>query len=274
LVLLAAMATIFRRSYSAAWRDEMFILMPMAVIFLFVSQETGFSAHSRYVIPALPYLFIWTSKIARAFALRPISGARRALSIAIAGGILWSLISSLAVFPHSLSYFNELAAILPVKSTFAFSTPVSKDFTVGYASDIRWMLTSGARHGPRHLLDSNVDWSQDIVYLAQWLSDHPEVKLRGLDCFGCCPTTLAGIPDTPRPPIQDDYDNSMTGIKAAELQWLQPGWYALSVNRLFDHRLQYHYFQQLRPTAMVGFSIYIYHVTAEDAARLALRLGS
>ncbi len=48
-----------------SWRDEMVLLLPAAVLFVFVSSQTGFSRHFRYVLPAFPFLFIWISKIAR-----------------------------------------------------------------------------------------------------------------------------------------------------------------------------------------------------------------
>ena len=38
--------------YSASWRDEMIVLSPFFTILIFVSSQTGFSVHSRYIIPA------------------------------------------------------------------------------------------------------------------------------------------------------------------------------------------------------------------------------
>ncbi|NQT15338.1 MAG: hypothetical protein HQ582_21460, partial [Planctomycetes bacterium] len=95
LVGLAAGATLFGRGYSASWRDEMILLVPFLVIFIFVSSQTGFSAHSRYVIPALPFLFVWASKVGRVFETRSFTRRRRALATVVVVALTWSVTSSL-----------------------------------------------------------------------------------------------------------------------------------------------------------------------------------
>jgi hypothetical protein len=52
--------------------------------------------------------------------------------------------SSLAVYPHSLSYFNEAAG-----------SPVA---------------------GHRYLLGSNLEWGQDILLLKKWIDNHPKSR--------------------------------------------------------------------------------------------------
>jgi hypothetical protein len=58
LFLLAIFCTFFQKGYNASWRDEMVILLPGIVLLAFISSQTGFSVHSRYIIPALPFFFI------------------------------------------------------------------------------------------------------------------------------------------------------------------------------------------------------------------------
>jgi hypothetical protein len=48
----------------------------------------------------------------------------------------------------------------------------------------------------------------------------------------------------------------------------QPGWYALSVNYLYDREKQYRYFLHFEPIATAGYSIYIYHLTQDDVHNL------
>lgn len=57
-------------------------------------------------------------------------------SLLTAVSVCWLAASSLSIYPHSLSYFNE---------------------SVG-----------GPLNGPHHLLGSNVDWGQDLLYLEEW----------------------------------------------------------------------------------------------------------
>jgi len=128
-----------RTRYSASWRDEMVLLVPAIAVLVLVSSQTGFNHHVRYVLPALPFIFIWASKVARCIEFRHWGIA------AVAGGALaWSTVSSLSVGTHSLSYFNELAG--------------------------------GPLGGHYHLANSNADWGQDLMNLKRWLDKHPEAR--------------------------------------------------------------------------------------------------
>lgn len=238
-----------QQRYSASWRDEMVVLVPGLAILVFVSSQTGFSVHSRYVIPALPFLFVWISKVGRVFEMRPFTRARVGLSVAVVAAATWSVGSSLWAYPHSLSYFSE--------------------------------LVGGPRGGGEHLLDSNIDWGQDLFYLDDWLDQHPETKLDGLAYWGSCPPALAGIPETPMPPsgLSDELDGSAFGPRnlaqsSRENQYgPRPGWYALSVNYIHSRDRQYRYFLKFDPAAMAGYSIYIYHITIDEANQVRRELG-
>ena len=98
LLLLAIYCTFFIRQCNASWRDEMVILLPGIVLLAFVSSQTGFPHHSRYIIPALPFFFIWMSKVGKA-----ISWKRPLFSTIATILLLWSIGSSLWVYPHSIS---------------------------------------------------------------------------------------------------------------------------------------------------------------------------
>jgi len=85
----------------------------------------------RYVLPIFPFAFVWASQVARAV---PSKQWKTAALGAVA--LAWSVGSSLWVVPHSLSYFNE---------------------SVG-----------GPAGGHAHLIHSNIDWGQDLLYLKRW----------------------------------------------------------------------------------------------------------
>jgi hypothetical protein len=274
LVALAFAVTVLRRRYSASWRDEMVVLAPFFVVLTFVSSQTGFSVHSRYVIPALPFLFVWISKVGRVFETHPFTRKRLAVAMLVALALTWSVGSSLAVYPHSLSYFNELAAVLPTPADEAF--PKAMGMSDENRSILSTIINAGPRNGPRHLLDSNIDWGQDLFYLKDWLDEHPQVKLAGLACWGSYPAMLAGIPDTPMPLIGPHElaaeGGPATQQVAAELG-PKPGWYALSVNYIYSRDHQYRYFLHFEPVATAGYSIYIYHITIDKANRVRRELG-
>ena len=240
LLAMAIGVTLLGRGYSATWRDEMVVLAPGLAILIFVSSQTGFSIHSRYVVPALPFFFVWASKVGRVFEMQPCTRKRQVLAVVVVMALAWSVTSSLWVYPHSLSYFNE--------------------------------LVGGPKRGGEHLVDSNIDWGQDLFYLKHWLHEHPEVKLDGLACFGSYPVTLAGIPETPSPPQGPETIHARMNAAGGDIG-PQPGWYALSVNYLYGRTPQYRYFLQFEPAGSAGYSIYIYHVTPEAPNRVRRESG-
>lgn len=252
LFLAAIGASLLARGYSASWRDELVLALPAISILALVSSQTGFSIHSRYVVPMLPFAFIWISKVAQCVRLRQWQ-----MAVVVGGALLWSVVSSLWYFPHSLSYFNE---------------------SVG-----------GPMNGHYHLLDSNIAWGQDLYYLKDWLDKHPEASPLRLAAFGLVDPRLVGIKFTLPPPGPDRL--CRTTSRREESHVPQPGWYAIDVNhlhsadalfvdeqgevrRLADEHMNYRYFLYFKPVANVGYSIYIYHVTAEEAKRVQRELGA
>ena len=143
----------------AGWRNELILLSPPLVIFVVVSSKTGFSHHMRYVLPCFPFVFIWLSQVirllfisqphaattkkplltietksnCRKFKKRGISSSILALAVYL---LTWCIGSSMMSYPHSLSYFNE--------------------------------ITAGPTGGADHLINSNIDWGQDLLYLKWW----------------------------------------------------------------------------------------------------------
>jgi prepilin-type processing-associated H-X9-DG protein len=226
----------------------MVIILPGIVLLFFVSSQTGFSVHSRYVIPALPFFFVWMSKVGKVFSLQK----RFLLKVIVTILLVWSIFTSLWVYPHSISYFNELAAILPTPNE--PHSPKESEGTQFIVS----LLNAGSRNGARHLLDSNIDWGQDIFYLEKWCLEHPEVTEISTAICGSYPLELTKIPSKSTPPPNVP----------------QAGYYALSVNYIYDREKQYRYFLKFDPIATAGYSIYIYHVTLEDANRVRCELDA
>ena len=248
------------------WRDELVVLAPAVVVLAVVSSQTGFSRYLRYVLPIFPFLFVWMSQAAQLLtpilagrhAPAPLPGGqgagaeqsafRRRLRVASAVLVLLclisSVISSLAVFPHSLSYFNELAG--------------------------------GPQGGPAHLLDANIDWGQDLLELKRWYDAHPEARPFYLAYFGFFDPRLAGLDFQPVPgaPATEN-PNARTSSKTGPV----PGWHAVSINELYGYKHlghetdHYAYLRPVAPAARIGYSIMIYHLSLEDANRLRRDLG-
>lgn len=262
----------FERDRGSRWRDEMVVVMPALAILALVSSQTGFTIHSRYVVPALPLFLVWTSKVGRVLGDFRCTRIRLAvIRVVVVAALTWMVSSSLWAYPHSVGYFNELTAILPTRSGEWQRMPIA------YTDMSRMAPSRVFNAAPNHLLDSNIDWGQDLFYLKEWLDGHPEVKLNGMALWSFFPATYAGIPETMRPPVlqpenKGESIESAANVDAHPIGPL-PGWHAVSVNHIYSRSREFHYFQRLQPFASAGYSIYIYHITLEDANRVRRELG-
>lgn len=219
-------------------RNELVLILPVLGFLAALSTQTGFTCHARYALPVLPFAFILVGRlIPAAVDCRPLAGVLLAC-------VLATVASSLRICPHSLSYFNEAAG--------------------------------GPENGHTHLLDSNIDWGQDLLYLRRWLDQHPEARPLGLAYSGAFDPKFI-IPDFKNVPVGPGKDST----DKAELG-PQPGWYAVSVHFIFGGNLQpdpdypnrvYLYFQHFTPLARAGYSIWIYHITPEEANRVRQSIG-
>lgn len=160
LVLLefAAAASLLGIRSRVAWRDELILWLSIASIGVFVTCVTLRSAqYFRYLLPMFPFCFIVASRLVQ-------TGAwlGRGTGGLVIGAALWSAVSSLWVYPHSGSYFNELAG--------------------------------GPMTGHQHLQGASSDWGQDLLYLKEFLDEHPEVRPLRLAYFGSIDPAVVGIP--------------------------------------------------------------------------------
>jgi 4-amino-4-deoxy-L-arabinose transferase-like glycosyltransferase len=234
LLLLAATLKVCRVGPPVRLRDELVVLAPLALVLVLVSSQTGMNRYIRYVLPALPFAFIWAGQAAQARVRGwPVPAV-------VAAALAWSVASSLWVYPHSLSYFNELAG--------------------------------GPSNGHAHLVDANIDWGQDLFYLKRWLDHHPEARPVGVDCFSGLPLAFAGIESEGVPRWLGSRGKEANAAGGSG-EGPRPGWYAVSVHRLREADQGYAYFLQFRPVAMAGYSIYIYHLSLDDANRARRDLG-
>ena len=218
LLVLAIGMSFFARQSNAPWRDELCVWLPATAVVVLVSSQTGFTTHYRYTIPALPFLFIGISKVARAFAVQ-----RQKLAVIVGALAIMTLMESLWAFPHSLSFFNS--------------------------------AVGGPRVGHEYLVDSNIDWGQDLFYLRCWQEAHPEAE--PFRVLAPKAMTAAGLWDPPFETVQQGSGN------------VPRGWYAISVNCLHQDPDSAHASNRLppgllnlKPVANVGYSMSIFHAPA------------
>ena len=184
----------------------------------------------RYLLPALPLFYVTAARLAR----HSFAPTRLVSWLAPASAVLLSIIS-LALHPHYLSYFNVLAG--------------------------------GPWNGWRIVVDSNIDWGQDLARVADVMHDRGASSVRAnwlgtapLEVYGINGRTINGWPWPAEDPLLDDYYPPRPA----------PGLYALSVTQLLgvylDDPARFAYFQNRQPDARAGYSIFLYEVPAEGEA--------
>lgn len=201
------------------------LLLPVALL-LMVASLSHMQLGHRYVLPVFPFAYLISAQFASA-------GSRR-LGIAqlAAGLILLGLVFNLRCHPHHLSYFNELS---------------------GGPAEARLLL-----------LDSNLDWGQDLFALRKFVQENDVEDLR-LAYFGMVNPVDLGIP-----------------YSLPHNKQLRPGWHAISVNFVQGepHTIRHpdgrhdaiHYntfgwFRLFEPHTRIHHSILVYNLTESDIER-------
>jgi hypothetical protein len=242
-ILVIAVLAIFLfcyKKYRSTWSNELFLAIPMLALFFVVSIQTGFSLHSRYIIPFLPFAYIWISRVGRVFLSTEVTENRKNLSVSSVLSVvtiiclLFSIASILREFPHAISYTNELAR----------------------------------NKKPPVLLGSNLDWGQDLYELKEYLDERPEAKPLHIAMSNIFPLETLGIKSSGLPPKwkpNQEFQGS----------WLEqihtgprPGWFLLGTNDLFGASGDYDWLHEFQPEKRIGYSCYLYYISLEQANSL------
>jgi hypothetical protein len=143
-----------------------FIFIPIA-IYLCISIVEHLNIGQRHILPIYPFLYLLCGALGAEWLRLP--AIWKCVSAALATGAI--VISSQYVFsplghpqtvgPHDLAYFNEFAG--------------------------------GPRNGYRSLVDSNLDWGQDLKGLKSWLDAHEVRDPIWLSYFGIADPRYYGI---------------------------------------------------------------------------------
>jgi len=232
LFVLAVAVAAGGQRFRISWRDEIVVWAPAVMILTLVSSQTGFNHHLRYVLPCMPFAFIVTSRIGIIFEVAPVGCSKAILRILVGLALGWFTLSSLRYANHSHAYFNELAG--------------------------------GPANGHSHLLDSNIDWGQDLLPLKRWLDAHPQIRLSGVAYS--VPGSFVQLEKLG--PGFDRLPPRLPPGRLSQAVHFEPGWYVVFVRELREHNSPYAYFLQLEPEARIGWTAYIYHLTEEKIEAL------
>lgn len=189
------------------------LALPPAVFF-------GFSCYSRlnlgqrHILPIYAFLYV----LAAFLLLEYGPGLLRRAFPAVTTGLLVLLAAeSIWISPHYLAFFNFLAG--------------------------------GPARGPHYLLDSNIDWGQDVKYLKRYMETH-QIPSVCIAYFGNANIVYYNIPFTGMPLDGDPQAWQQVDCVAA-----------VSVTPLYGLYVppeRYAYLRRLEPMARIGYSIYLY----------------
>jgi hypothetical protein len=164
---------------------------PLATLFV-VYWATSLASHlnigHRHILPTYLVLFIAAGWLARGLTFR-----RPCATLWVAGLLLWHAGESWRARPHYLAYFNQ--------------------------------IVGGSPNGWRHLVDSSLDWGQDLPGLKAWLDLNAPGEKIYLSYFGTGDARYEGIVATALPTLPE---------VGPPRRWhsLGPGVYAISATML------------------------------------------
>ncbi|MBI5118341.1 glycosyltransferase family 39 protein [Candidatus Poribacteria bacterium] len=189
--------------------DERFLLFSILIMIGFFSLPSRINIGIRYILPLIPLLCIFAGKVA-SFESKRWKRALAILCVWYAGSAAW-------IYPHYLAYFNE--------------------------------MIGGPSKGYKYLVDSNLDWGQNLNDLMNYLQENRirDVKIK---YFG------------PRGVLE------YYGLSNADLNGCEPsaGVWAVSATYLQNLYLAnphcHDWLKKLKPRKVLGYSIFIYDVPA------------
>jgi hypothetical protein len=137
----------------------------------------------------------------------------------------WYVGASCWIHPHYLAYFNE--------------------------------LVGGPDNGYKYLVDSNLDWGQDLKGLAKYMRQHGISRIN-LSFFGSDSPERYGINYIRLPSYY------LRGEEPNKPDIALRGWVAISATNLqgayFHNRDMFVWFRSRKPVAKIGYSIFLYNL--------------
>ena len=208
--------------------NRIFLVTPVIVYFC-LAVWAGINIGLRHLLPIYPFIFVLLGSTAAELWNHKNWLARSGLVLLSA----WYVWSAISIYPHYLAYFNEFAG--------------------------------GPENGHKILLDSNLDWGQDLKGLKRWMDQNKVKQIQFLyfGFYNAAEPKYYGINAVYLPGSWVDHNASVGSGSAV------PNYLAISANHLFGpyflngaRREDFvRPFRSLKPAAIIGYSIYVYRMS-------------
>jgi hypothetical protein len=230
VLLLVGLAAVLLIKGKGTRGRAVFLLIP-AIIYFLISLQSALNIGYRHLLLILPFLYVLVSGLA-SLPRVDFSILNRRFDlwrVLLYSSVILIVAVDLLLHPHYLSYFNVVAG--------------------------------GPANGHNVLVDSNVDWGQDLLRLKEWMAEN-EVDQVKLAWFGTADPAYYNITYDPLPGLPRHFD----------LWWdlpfdpadPEPGVYAISASNLWELPLKektvFPWFREREPDDRIGYSINIYYV--------------
>jgi hypothetical protein len=232
VLLCAGVSNAWKRPSAAEWA-----LGLIPAVYGGLSMLSALNIGYRHLLPILPFLWVYAARLGPLLQ-RLFKKRKRRWAVAVPGALgLWLSVGTLRVAPDYLAFFNELAG--------------------------------GPDGGWRYLVDSNLDWGQELPALKAYL-DRQGTSRVYLSWFGSTYPHLYGLDlDYRLLPSHFAYPYPAdAAFSAYNPVYPPPGVYAICATNLQGVGLAagdvFAGFRDVEPVARIGHSIFIYDV--EDPA--------
>jgi hypothetical protein len=204
-------------------RREVPVLATAAALLAFLSFGGHKNIGVRYVLFLFPLMSLWIGRLTRVDLRR--GDYPRKLALGVAAALAWLVVIALAVWPDYIAYFN--------------------------------LVSGGPSNGHRYLLDSNLDWGQDLIALREYMNRE---KIGSVDLayagrvkpeiYGIRYSDLVGRPEQRYVAV------------SANLLWGRM-YFVNGSSRWPRNKDTYAYLRPLAPKAVLGHTIYVYDLEGE-----------
>ena len=171
------------------------LVVLFAVYWLF-SLTSHLNIGHRHILPTYPVLYIFTGALGWAL-MRAWTHSRPtglAFGVGLAGLVGWQASTAAQIYPHYLAYFSPVAG--------------------------------GPAKGYQHLVDSSLDWGQDLPALKKWLGEHRRPGEPAYVSYFGTDEPARYVPDAVLLPRLPGFD------RPRPWYWCEPGLYAIGATML------------------------------------------
>tara|TARA_Y100000310_G_scaffold345466_1_gene465294 strand:- start:708 stop:2486 length:1779 start_codon:yes stop_codon:yes gene_type:complete len=230
LIILVISIIFFRRLRHKKLKNEFFFIVPIIIFFAsFIFNKVSYDL--RHVLTIYPFIFVFMSKVTN-------FKFKRKYPIYALILLLWYLISSLAIYPYYVAYFNE------------FVQP---------------------ENGYKYLSGFNIDAGQDLIRLKDFMDKNRIDKINFSFHGGIDPKKYgieySSMPTVCFAPVNVDYEPFATNCEKDFVEDCskRKGIVAISVTNLQNRFLRnascFNWLQNYEPISKLGYSIFVYNIT-------------